>query len=495
MWKRGNKSKCCRQQFSGRLQLLLLQRQPRQSPQPHPQQHRRTAVDEETLKRKTSSVFVFLVSSLVSTSPAFCVDPRFKMSSKPALARSDPFQANSKLNSPSSFITPSTPRRRVSVNVQDHARVLGLLTPIPSVSSLNPTTPRPRHTRQSPSSSALFFPVSSRTSRRLSLRRSLPRSSPTLALSIQSQPCTPSSKMNAVSRPSSPPSRPLSPRPEYIVRPPSRSESLLRDTLRRVEEYEWHQGCTSRIPGHCRQHRIKKDSYKGPVGDPDEFTDGECECDEDPELHPSKRPGSFDFFFRAPSSSAPRPMRRNSSRPSRSPSDARHYPYGSPSSPSPVPPALPRTRTAPAVPSAAKPPILHVQHAVLTAAVPRQGRSRHSMPNTSRPSDPSSGSHSHSSSVDSSPQSRVLALSPHEAVLRARLEGVLNRAEMQATKEKVEPNTTNLRPVVAGRGTHGRSKSHSVSIVRAQSPHNDWPSVSGMGSSDVSNFALSTTSS
>ncbi|TDL25940.1 hypothetical protein BD410DRAFT_800583 [Rickenella mellea] len=253
-----------------------------------------------------------------------------------------------------------------------------------------------------------------------------------------------------MSRPSSPPLRPQSPRLiEHIPRPPSRSESLLRDTLRRVEEYERHH---VRSPSN-RQRRQRKESYTGPVGAPHEFTDGECECDEDHhQLHPARRNGSFDFFFggQQPAVSAPRSVRRRSA--SRSPEDTRHQlPYGSPASPSPLPPVFARTRTAPVVPGVA------TTRDGIAAPTPHAVRpGRHSMPNTVNPVD---AFHVHSNSNDSP---RQLTFSPHEAVLRARLEGVLMRAGVQ--EEPSEARKQVGKPTGKEKG-HGRAKSHSVSVV------------------------------
>ena len=75
--------------------------------------------------------------------------------------------------------------------------------------------------------------------------------------------------------PSSPRARASSPPP----RPSSRSERLLRDTLRRADAHAHERAYPS--PHHPHTAVCRSESYTGPCGGPGEFTDGECEFDDE----------------------------------------------------------------------------------------------------------------------------------------------------------------------------------------------------------------------
>ncbi len=322
----------------------------------------------------------------------------------------------------------------------------------------------------------------------LSSRRSPPRCTPSVGVSLLCH-CPATSPLTMLHMPRAtspplPPSRPLSPGViDHPPRPPSRSESLLRDTLRRAEEHERRQGGPSTV---VRSPRGRKASYLGSAGSPDDFADGEGGGTEVIDAHvPSRHGPSFDYLLRIPpvTAVAPRPMRRRStSRASRGVPDAAFYPYGSPSSPSPMPPMLPRTHTEPAVftqkrrstrdhlaplPSSSAQSQLHVQ------VQGRTLRTSHA---------PSSHSQSHTSSVDTSPRHRPINLSPvspHEAVLRARLEGVLKNVSSRVVDEQDNEGKS-------PRDSHRRTKSHTPITGQNLATLTDWTSSSENSSRHVS---------
>ncbi|KAI0769427.1 hypothetical protein BD413DRAFT_84315 [Trametes elegans] len=182
---------------------------------------------------------------------------------------------SSSLTSAPSFSAPPTPRSQASPLRRRAYRQSAFVTPSPSTASLRsdaracePTQARCEPPTPSPASRTHASRGRSRPGTRSSplvapptftIRRGLvpPRARPTLAMSLQVHAPTPvmstrpmspvpsSARTRSRSRPppSSRPSSPLTstvplPQRTQMTRPPSRSERLLRDTLRRAEEQE-----------------------------------------------------------------------------------------------------------------------------------------------------------------------------------------------------------------------------------------------------------------
>ena len=475
--------------------------------------------------------------------------------------------------------------------------------------------------------------------------------------------------LNATSGPSRP-SSPLrlssfaqssstSPPADPVPRPPSRCESLLRDTLRRADEYERNarnlngppsnNRSASRSPGrfsHQRRSRgnsflgfhsnpnaspqdefyyaqnVPRSPFANVLNDDDNDNDDSNDDDDDARLFAPNGRGSFNFLIRASSSSAQshpppvpplnqhshsshtiprvvsgsvvdnasshmsamgmglpttsgnnsaighRDVNHNShhqnaqkayhhhdASSSLSPSSPPHFFYGSPSSPSPLPPSMLRTRTAPAVPRASRPSmynspgfedetVLQFQLSKQQQLQRRTSNSGNTMMATRSPTSPprnnanasarlstpnathvantngytspnsahnqhhqqrhhnsanSSSTSSPNSNDSSSPKLRAhpLPLSPHEAVLRAKLESVLSRAGAPASNAHGEDRwsngalnekdhhylNANSRPSTAARTrNHQRSQSYGVPPSKVQVQHQySAPAVPGSG--------------
>lgn len=292
-------------------------------------------------------------------------------------------------------------------------------------------------------------------------RSETPRAHKTLA--GLSAPPTPSSSrtrcLPRMIRASSPPSRPTSPfhNGDFIPRPPSRSEHLLRDTLRRAEEYERKHGGEI----HRGRPRPTHDSYFAPMANTDLN-------DQEEDLN-ARRLGSYVFRSPGGAPSSPRPVRAASSRP-RSP-DPRYIPYGTPASPSPMPPMIPRTKTAPTMTSGVVPSNQHlVEPQPSSPLASSSSQSRVPQRRMSHRSHPSS----HSNSADHSPLMRSVPLSPvspHEVALRSKVEGLLkNAVDAFENREQAHKSALESR-------RHRRSKSYSHAATHTLSIVPDVPSI------------------
>ncbi|KAH8119130.1 hypothetical protein DFH11DRAFT_1539993 [Phellopilus nigrolimitatus] len=398
------------------------------------------------------------------------------------------------LPSPSHPHTPTRPSHFLSDHPQSTPASVGLLTPSSSRASLYPATPQHKASRvqSHPASPAFSLNNSGRKSKRASShRRQLFPTRPTLLLELNTRPAQYASYMTASPCPVSPHrhSRALSPsRPEHIPRPPSRCENLLRDTLRRADELErnLYPRSTSRSPVRMatgRKTRPRGSSLLGSLS-PD-LADGELGCDDNVFAYSPNDTGCY--LQRAPSigRSAPRGVRGVPS----SPHEA-VYPYGSPSSPSPMPPSMQRTRTAPAVPRPSKRQAYDDDYrgAPSKRPSPSPHSQRRSLPNSAMNSaGPRSHAQSHTTSNESSPKQRAHALSPHESVLRAKLEYVLQRAGPLSTADELDAHHQ-----FGGRlRNHHRAHSHNVIVVTSKGPHDDLPSPSpqSLAASSLSNSA------
>ncbi|KAI5123079.1 hypothetical protein M0805_000513 [Coniferiporia weirii] len=296
--------------------------------------------------------------------------------------------------------------------------------------------------------------------------------------------------MTTSSRPSSPSrrSRALSPTRPDIPRPPSRCESLLRDTLRRADEQERVRShrSGSRSPGRwagTKRARPHGNPFMGALR-PEDQGDSDCDCDDMLFAYsPNERDNYSHSRRRSIVGNAPRVVRgANYS----SPTEAVSYPYGSPSSPSPMPPLMTRTHTAPAVP---RPSIQHTRtsehRGASTRLSPSPRADRRSLPNTVM----QSHVHSNVASGESSPKlQRTHTLSPHESVLRAKLEYVLQKAGPSPTDEADGP------PRFVGRvRKHQRAFSHGVTVNTSSRRHDEpssaSPSPQSLAASSLSNSA------
>ncbi|KAI1794229.1 hypothetical protein LXA43DRAFT_884185 [Ganoderma leucocontextum] len=374
-----------------------------------------------------------------------------------------PPSLSSSLTSPApSLPTPPTPQsHRFPLHPR---RRSAFITPSPSVSSFRSHTRscEGAKVRCEPSPSPLSH--AAREARRSSHRSSLAspphlfikpgliplRARPTLAMSMQIHAPTPvlstrpnppplsstargrsRSRAGSTSRPSSPLTStvPLPQRPP-MPRPPSRSERLLRDTLRRAEEQERLMypapslfglaPPSSNIPpavaqmfGPCRlpatvsggrRHRRNTSSSVQSDSSCDHF-DGEVVDEESPEDEEDN-----EWLWRANttvSSSSAAQRCGNAYNPVRivSGNKAESIPYGTPTSPSPV--RVPLHRAAKSSPS-----------------VPRRHSHSHSQSVSHVAGHPPS-----KAAIDADRSGRTVT--PHEAVLRSKLEGVLKNAKAQ----------------------------------------------------------------
>lgn len=390
-------------------------------------------------------------------------------------------------SSSSSLHSPQTPRRPARLSLHkgpDSPALVGLLTPVSSVASLSPA-PRHHHKVTSlPATPAHSQLQSPHLRRGGSSRRPRYPTSPSLSLELHLHPAQFFAQMSLAesSRPASPErrSRPLSPRPENIPRPPSRCESLLRDTLRRADEYERSRPrrSESRSPNRwgagpsMSRSRPRGNSLLGTLARQDDVASGDEGCNDDAmDCYAPNGRDTMSYRFRAPpKGSSPRFML---GRPDGSTADAAYMPYGSPSSPSPMPPTMLRTRTAPAVPRSSR-PVSHEDQSSASSITTRQAQSprsgRLSLPNTATGGGSPSGAQTSSqstSSSETSPKLRQHGLSPHEAVLRQKLT-VLLKAGSTSPDEKGD-----LQQDLRVRNHH-RSQSHGVTIVTSQK-HADQP--------------------
>lgn len=124
-------------------------------------------------------------------------------------------------------------------------------------------------------------------------------SAPSLALSKRhsqycyiATPCSSSKMISSISQPSSP--RRVS---EPITRPPSRSERLLRDTLRKANEQS-RMSSPSRSRPDCKSSTDHSEEAKhfGPIGNFPGLANSECECDE--RMRPQPRRTSSSLCLR-----------------------------------------------------------------------------------------------------------------------------------------------------------------------------------------------------
>lgn len=239
-------------------------------------------------------------------------------------------------------------------------------------------------------------------------------------------------------------------RPE-LPRPPSRCESLLRDTLRKdqVERINPRRSLSRSRP---RPSRPRGSSFLASLkGD-----SSDCELDDCLFARPSSEHGACDFHRAM--ASAPRAV--SSAAHSRQGSgEAVAHPYGSPQSPSPMPPSIQRTRTAPAVPRIGavgkRPYGGDEEHQVLATRPPPV--ERRSLPNTVP--------QSHSASTESSPKLRQNSLnSPQGSVL------LKSRVESKLESLLIEDKR------VGRARNHQRAYSHGVTVNTSAQRHPDDPS-------------------
>ncbi|KAL5485271.1 hypothetical protein ACEPAI_7913 [Sanghuangporus weigelae] len=349
---------------------------------------------------------------------------------------------------------------------------VSILTPSSSKASLSPgysrykgshqspsPAPTPHKPKRSPSSRRLFLPV--RAS--FELYTHTARASAILMPEHSSRPGSPSRR-----------SRALSPRrADTTTRPPSRCESLLRDTLRRADEQERTLARRTMSRGRGRS-RPRGNSFLESLRR-DDSVDSDCDFDE----NIFRVNGIEGVHCRSRTQAMPMPGRGAASVSS---SDAVSLIYGSPSSPSPMPPSMMRTRTAPTVPRV-RGRLRDEEQRATQMLSPQSGR--RSLPNTV--------SHSHGSVVTSneaSPKQRASALSPHETVLRAKLEYVLQKAGSPSPDESVvSPPQLSARD----RRNHHRTFSHGVSVVtspkRRDGTSSNASSPQSLAPSSLSNSA------
>lgn len=256
----------------------------------------------------------------------------------------------------------------------------------------------------------------------------------------------------SISRPGSPSIRnlPLSPPYPDIPRPPSRCESLLRDTLRRADEQEKtlaHRSA-SRSPSRWgaslnRRPSHSKSRTSRPRGNSIlSVSDGD---NDENVFMPSRRTHNeleaFKFLMQDPATlTAPRTVRpriMSNMGPRLSPPEDDDCPQ-SPLSPSPMPPAMTRTRTAPVIPNVKFQARGEDALSMRPATGPRNSNDRRSYPNTA--------SHSMVTSNQSSPNPRHSTLPPHEYALRIKLESVLQMEDGSSPSKR----------------SHRRAISHSV---------------------------------
>ena len=345
---------------------------------------------------------------------------------------------------------PSTPRR-----TNYPLSSVGLLTPSSSKASLSPAYSRYKDSRHPPPPSPTVTPHKPRRShpnRRLFLpvRASLELITHTARGSALNMP-------EHSSRPGSPVrrSRALSPRrSDAANRPPSRCESLLRDTLRRADEQERElaRRTLSRSPGRWSRGRSRPrgNSFLEALRR-DDSADSDCDFDEN-----VFRVSGFEGVMHSRSRTQAMGMPGRGT-PSVRSADAISLNYGSPSSPSPMPPSMVRTRTAPAVPRVKGKYRDEDQRSAQTLS-PQSGR--RSLPNTV--------SHSHASvatSSEASPKQRTNALSPHESVLRAKLEYVLQKSVSSSPDDAAAGAASPPQLTARDVRNHHRTYSHGVSVV------------------------------
>ncbi|THH09120.1 hypothetical protein EW145_g2223 [Phellinidium pouzarii] len=386
-------------------------------------------------------------------------------------SRSDPSPPSS--SSYSSLLSPPPTPRRSALSTSS----VGLLTPVSSTASLEPALrrhkvsrrlpPKPaKHERTSPPHRRLLFPAR-----------------PTLSLELHTVPvlCSASASLmtttTTTSRPASPSrrSRALSPARRDVPRPPSRCESLLRDTLRRADEQgrvHSHRS-RSRSPGSwttARNARPRGNSFVELAGSENEYGD----------VLFGRSPSDRGYFDAANCSSAKNVPRVVGCYNYNSPPMAMavSYPYGSPSSPSPMPPSMTRS---PSVPRSTMPFVPDDgQRAVATRSTAspraRARADRRSLPNTAT----QSHVQSNATSGESSPRQRQHTLSPHESVLRAKLEYVLQRSGPSPVNINI--NDTDAQSRLTGRLRNHHD--HGVTVVT--SPKHDDPSSASAASASAS---------
>ena len=374
----------------------------------------------------------------------------------------------------SSTTSTSNTRPRPTSKYQPPPRPLSLSSsPASSIPSLPPSsssnTSNPFHLI-TPSSShiSLLSPPSSNKTRSTSypfrtpisnpscppspLRQRIPVK-PSLALSVNLNPAAIFLTMTGLSRAHSPP-RSMSPsRHDIIPRPSSRCESLLRDTLRR-DEYKRSTSVARSRSG--RRSRPRGNSFLGQLRQ-DEDADDDADTRSSTSSSLAYRRGSNDpFYISAPS--APRPFKGGFVG---SPPEVDYFPSLSPSSPSPMPPTMHRTRTSPTVPLASSSNIgLEAPHHTRPKShtVPQSPRaSRQPLPGTSSTArrTPSVGP----DTVDVPLNSRSAIVSPHEAVLRAKLESVLHRGASHVLVTRLEERG-NVEQAPAGHPRSPRQRNH-----------------------------------
>lgn len=175
-------------------------------------------------------------------------------------------------------------------------------------------------------------------------------------------------------------SQPSSPRrnSEQFYRPPSRSEHLLRDTLRKDQHSRQSSPSRSRLTRRDPSACGEDDGYFASIGDSSKYTSGKCNCEEANRPSSRPRPSPANVVSLVDSDCRASEQRNGTTRPVavRRPtsssrksipagedvsSDGRNlhsrprgqtrYLYGSPSSPSPLPPSFARSRTVPSMPT------------------------------------------------------------------------------------------------------------------------------------------------
>ncbi|EJD02911.1 uncharacterized protein FOMMEDRAFT_20115 [Fomitiporia mediterranea MF3/22] len=280
------------------------------------------------------------------------------------------------------------------------------------------------------------------------------------------------------SRPGSPVprSRAMSPqRPELIARPSSRCESLLRDTLRRDEhERSLSYRTASRSPNRWagRRSRPRGNSFLEALRR-DDSPDSGCEFEDNVFIRPKAEGENSSRYSRAQAMAM-----RGRGAISASSTEAGSLPYGSPTSPSPMPPSMPRTHTSPAVPRAKGLSCDDERRGAFTRTPSSPYSGRRSLPNTV--------TQSHVSN-DSSPKQHYNTLSPHESVLRAKLNYVLQQAGPVSADESAALSQRTGHP----RRNHQRAFSHGVTVVTSPKhiPSSTSPSPQSLAPSSLSNSA------
>ncbi|KAI8992912.1 hypothetical protein BD414DRAFT_513990 [Trametes punicea] len=351
---------------------------------------------------------------------------------------------SSSLTSVPSLAAPPTPQSPVRLRGYRHN---AFITPSASLFSLRSDTPscEPTPVQCEPSTPSPP-PVSQHT---FTIRRGLvpPRARPTLAMTLQIHAPTPvmstrpistpvpsttrtrsSSRPSPTSRPSSPlaSSAPLPPRPP-MTRPPSRSERLLRDTLRRAEEQErmhnppptpsftlspspssMNMFATCRLPAAAhggRRHR-RNTSLSMQSDSSCDYFEGEPLDEESQEDDEDSswlwRPNTPVYYIDYSLEAAHRQK-------------AESVPYGTPTSPSPARAQLQRaTKSSPTVPRRHT----HSQSVSHVAAHPPSRAFMDGERSTCPCHQPGA------------------PLTPHEAVLRSRLEDVLKNAKTGGSRRR-----------------------------------------------------------